>query len=55
MKKTGLGLTLLFFTLLAGGCAPEPGTPEWCETMKKKPQGEWTVDEVKTYTTDCIF
>jgi len=51
------------FTLVAGfslalsmtACAPEVGSKEWCEELKKNPQGDWTVDEVTGYAKHCLL
>jgi len=40
---------------LLGGCAPEPGSPAWCDKMKQKPKGEWTGNEAKEFAKGCLF
>jgi hypothetical protein len=35
------------------GCGPKEGTPEWCEAMKDKPRGNWTVHEEEIYGDKC--
>ncbi|TQV88233.1 DUF3012 domain-containing protein [Aliikangiella coralliicola] len=37
------------------GCAPEVGSKEWCEDMKKKSKGDWTVNEAKDFAKHCVF
>ena len=41
--------------LLLSACAPEIGSEEWCNDMKEKPKGDWTVNEAKDFTKHCIF
>ena len=55
LRKTILsGLALAFAGELAA-CAPEEGSPEWCENMKRKHKQEWTVREAEAYTKNCPF
>ena len=46
-------LLLMAFSLW--GCAPEVGSPAWCEAMDEKPKGDWTANEAADYTRNCIF
>lgn len=51
-------LTLGFVAALGFGvaaCAPEVGSPEWCEQMKEKPKGEWTANEMGDFTKNCLM
>jgi hypothetical protein len=41
--------------LLLAACEPEVGTPEWCEDMKDKPTGDWTVNEASAFTKHCLL
>lgn len=45
---------VLAFGLLAA-CEPEVGSPEWCEEMKDKPTGDWTVNEAGAFTKHCLL
>ena len=36
-------------------CSPEVGSDEWCSDLKEKPKGEWTANELKEFTANCIF
>jgi len=36
-------------------CAPEIGSPEWCEQMKEKPKGDWTANEATDFAKNCIL
>jgi len=42
-------------TLLFTGCSPEIGSDKWCEKMKEKPNGEWTLTETKEFAKNCVF
>jgi len=51
-------LTLGFvaaFGLAVAACAPEVGSPDWCEQMKEKPKGEWTANEMGEFTKNCLM
>lgn len=49
--------TFLFSSLylLLIACQPEVGSEAWCEDMKEKPKGDWTINETGLYTKHCIF
>jgi len=36
-------------------CAPEVGSPEWCEAMKEKPRGDWTANEALDFARNCVL
>lgn len=51
-------LTLGFvaaFGLGVAACAPEVGSPDWCEQMKEKPKGEWSANEMGEFTKNCLL
>jgi hypothetical protein len=48
-------IVFALLTLFITGCTPEVGSEEWCENLKEKPKGEWTVNEMSDYTKHCIF
>ena len=41
--------------LSLSACAPEVGSKEWCEDLKEKPKGDWTLSETKDFTKHCLF
>ena len=55
MKKITLTLLALALLSLTTGCSPEVGSPEWCEMIKEKPKGDWTMQETKDYARHCLF
>jgi hypothetical protein len=36
-------------------CAPEVGSPKWCEAMKEKARGDWTANEALEYARSCVL
>jgi hypothetical protein len=48
-------LILPLLAILIAACSPEVGSEAWCEDMKQKPRGEWTVNEAGDFTRHCIF
>ena len=52
LKTFLLGLAV---TLMLSACAPEVGSEAWCKTMKEKPKGDWTANEVKDFATNCLL
>jgi len=41
--------------LLCVGCAPEVGSPRWCESMREQERGDWTANEALDYARHCII
>ena len=40
---------------LMSACQPEVGSEKWCQSLKAKDKGDWTINEAKDYTKHCIF
>ena len=40
--------------VLLGACSPEVGSEAWCQDMKQKAKGDWTVNEAADFTKHCI-
>lgn len=55
MPKPALIATLSLSAVLLVGCAPEVGSKKWCENMKAKPKGEWSMNEASEFAKNCIF
>jgi hypothetical protein len=51
--KKILLLWILSIQLIA--CSAEVGSTEWCEDLKQKPKGEWTVNEAGDFAKHCLF
>jgi hypothetical protein len=37
------------------GCAPEVGSPRWCDAMREKPRGDWTANEALEFARSCVL
>ncbi|HJP04002.1 MAG: DUF3012 domain-containing protein [Gammaproteobacteria bacterium] len=48
-------LPVLVIVAMISGCAPEPGSKEWCDQLKEKSAGDWTANEAVEYTKSCVF
>jgi hypothetical protein len=55
VSVTQLALALALIGALLTACAPEVGTPSWCEALSAKPKQEWTGDEVEGYVKACLL
>ena len=53
-RLSALSLALLGAGLTAG-CAPEVGSPRWCEAMKDKPRGDWSANEALEFARNCVL
>lgn len=51
MKTAFCLLSLVLLT----ACAPEVGSKEWCDNLKNKDKGDWTMQEASDYAKHCIF
>nr|NIS43113.1 DUF3012 domain-containing protein [Desulfuromonadales bacterium] len=40
---------------LVAACDPEVGSEAWCQDMKEKPKGDWTVNEAADFAEHCIL
>lgn len=51
-----LRIVMVFFaTAFLSACSPEVGSEKWCEDLKEKEKGEWTLDETTEYAKSCVF
>lgn len=41
--------------VLLGACSPEVGSEDWCQDMKQKAKGDWTVNEAADFAKHCIL
>ncbi len=44
-----------FIAVPLSACSPEVGSKEWCEQMKKKPKGDWSVNEAADFAKSCVL
>lgn len=56
-----VGITIRFAAILvaslltATACSPEVGSKEWCDAMKEKSKGDWTVNQATDFAKHCIL
>ena len=55
MRSLWRATMLACVTALVVGCAPEVGSPRWCEAMREKPRGDWTANEALEFARSCVF
>jgi hypothetical protein len=56
LKSSLLSITLVgTCAAILAGCSPKVGSEAWCEQLKEKPKGDWTMNEGSDYTKHCIF
>ncbi len=41
--------------VVVAACSPEVGSKEWCDEMKEKPKGEWSVNEAGDFAKNCVL
>ena len=41
--------------LLLAACSPAVGSAKWCASMKEKPKGEWTANELADFAKHCLL
>ena len=46
---------LASLAVLLGACSPEVGSEAWCQDMKQKAKGDWTVNETADFAKHCIL
>lgn len=51
MKK----LCLVMFLASQLIACTQVGSEEWCQDMKEKAKGDWTVNEASDFAKHCIF
>jgi hypothetical protein len=47
-------VNIIIAAILLSSCA-KVGSEAWCEQMKDKDRGEWTVNEATDFTRHCIL
>jgi len=55
MRKRLVSLWLLLALLTLVACAPEVGSDAWCQQMKAKPKGDWTMNEATDFAKHCLL
>lgn len=49
------GVLILAFAGAMAACSPEVGSKEWCDGMKKKGKGDWSVSEAADFAKHCVL
>ena len=55
MKKVKLAVVGVSMALLFAACAPEVGSPDWCDDMDDTDKADWSSNDAKEYATNCVF
>jgi hypothetical protein len=55
MRGLKRAIVLAAMTTILAGCAPEVGSPKWCEAMREKPRGDWTANEALEFARSCVL
>ena len=55
MRELRAAIGLVAITTLLAACAPEVGSPRWCEAMREKPRGDWTANEALEFARSCVL
>jgi len=58
MTISALSYQIALIALLAlslSACAPEIGSERWCNNLKEKPKGDWSMNEAANFTKHCVF
>lgn len=48
-------LALVLVSVALSACVPEVGSDAWCENLKEKPKGDWSLNEASDFAKHCIF
>jgi hypothetical protein len=55
MRSLKRAIWLAGVTAWLAACAPEVGSPRWCEAMREKPRGDWTANEALEFARSCVL
>jgi hypothetical protein len=55
MRSLVRAAIVLTATAWLAACAPEVGSPRWCEAMREKPRGDWTANEALEFARSCVL
>ncbi len=54
-RRLMVKIAVLAESLFVAACEPEIGSQEWCNAMKEKDRGDWSVNEAKDFTKHCVL
>ena len=52
LKISLIGVAMGLFLV---ACAPEVGSPEWCDDMDDTAKGDWSTNDATEYSKNCVF
>jgi hypothetical protein len=55
MRGFGRAMVLVGMAAWLSACAPEVGSPRWCEAMREKARGDWTANEALEFARSCVL
>jgi len=55
MRSVWRAMMLAGLAVWLVACAPEVGSPRWCEGMREKPRGDWTANEALEFARNCVL
>lgn len=55
MRRFGRAIVILGWVVWCSACAPEVGSPRWCDAMREKPRGDWTANEALEFARSCVL
>ena len=54
-QRVWVGMCLVFGLAGLVACAPEVGSDKWCQQLKDKPKGDWSMNEATDFAKHCIL
>ena len=55
MRSAWRALVVVGVVAWLSACAPEVGSPRWCENMREKARGDWTANEALEFARSCVL
>ncbi len=53
--RAGLSATLVAAVFVLGGCSHKVGSEAWCQDLKDKSRGDWTLNETADFAKFCVL
>ena len=55
MNQSLRWVACVFVCAWLAACAPEVGSDKWCQQLKDKPKGDWSMNEATDFAKHCIL
>lgn len=55
MKSSLVWVPVVLVSFWLTACAPEVGSDKWCQQLKDKPKGDWSMNEAADFARHCIL